>query len=164
MRTVGKTRVLFVCLGNICRSPTAHGVLESKVSQLGLAHAIDVDSCGTAEWHTGRAPDPRSVSAALQRGYDLSHLRARQVQSGDFDEFDFILAMDRSNLADLQALCPATYPGHLGLFMSFAGSAAVREVPDPYYGGDDGFDHVLDLVEQASDGLLREICSAHSAK
>ncbi|WP_116364213.1 low molecular weight protein-tyrosine-phosphatase [Parahaliea mediterranea] len=153
-------KVLFVCLGNICRSPTAHAVFEHCVAAQGLSERIQVDSCGTGDWHIGRAPDRRAIAAAATRGYQLQHLRARQVAPGDFDQFDYILAMDNSNLKDLQAMRPAGFTGHLGLFLAFGGDAE-REVPDPYYGGDEGFDHVLDLIEAASGGLLAEIRGAH---
>ena len=156
----GVTSVLFVCLGNICRSPTAHGVFEHLVSQRGLAESIRVDSCGTGGWHVGEPPDARATAEAGKRGYDLSSLRARQVQPEDFRRFDYILAMDHTNLADLQGMCPADYDGHLGLFLGFAGRADTDEVPDPYYGGREGFGHVLDLVEMASEGLLRDIGNA----
>ena len=158
MTEAEKTSVLFVCLGNICRSPTAHGVFEALLQQRGLSHALSVDSCGTGDWHVGSAPDRRATAEAGERGYDLSHLRARQVQAADFKRFDYILAMDRANLTELQAMCPAGYTGHLGLFLPFAAEAITREVPDPYYGGADGFAHVLDLVEAASKGLLLELC------
>lgn len=158
-----QVRVLFVCLGNICRSPTAHGVFARMVAQRKLADIIEVDSCGTGGWHVGEPPDARATAEARKRGYDLSPLRARQVHSTDFQRFDYILAMDQMNLADLQAMCPTTYPGRLDLFLSFAGSAPETDVPDPYYGGERGFAHVLDLVEQASAGLLTEISSARSA-
>lgn len=164
MNESGVTRVLFVCLGNICRSPTAHGVFENLVQQRGLERLVQVDSCGTGDWHIGHAPDQRASAEAASRGYDLSHLRARQVQINDFDEFDYILAMDNQNLADLRAMCPSDFKGHLGLFLPFAAEASVEEVPDPYYGGDEGFTRVLDMVEAASEGLLREIRSADSAR
>lgn len=156
--------VLFVCLGNICRSPTAHGVFENLVFDRGLAQAITVDSCGTGDWHVGQAPDRRAALEARRRGYGLDHLRARQVVPADFERFDYILAMDRMNLADLQAMRPGGFDGHLGLFLEFAPGVNVAEVPDPYYGVDDGFSLVLDLVEAASEGLLEEICSAHSLR
>ncbi len=156
--------VLFVCLGNICRSPTAHGVFESLVAQRGLQGSIEVDSCGTGDWHIGHAPDRRAAVEARRRGYELDHLRARQVVPADFQRFNYIMAMDRMNLAELQAMRPAVYNGHLGLFLDFAPSAAVTEVPDPYYGGGDGFARVLDLVEAASEGLLEEITRAHSLR
>ncbi|BCA27789.1 low molecular weight protein-tyrosine-phosphatase [Metapseudomonas otitidis] len=148
-------RVLFVCLGNICRSPTAEGVLRGKLEQAGLAERVEVDSAGTAGWHIGKAPDPRTCQAAAKRGYDLSALRARQVSAEDFQRFDLVLAMDHSNLRDLKAL-------HAGrgnapdLFLRRY-DLATEEVPDPYYGGEDGFETVLDLVEQACDGLIAEI-------
>jgi protein-tyrosine phosphatase len=146
-----------VCLGNICRSPTAQGVFETQVEQRGLTGVIEVDSCGTGDWHVGNAPDHRAAAAAGRRGYDLSRLRARQVEAADFDVFDYILAMDGENLEDLEAMCPHDYQGHLGLFLDFAGSRAPRDVPDPYYGSEGGFDLVLDLIESASEGLLREL-------
>ena len=140
-------KVLFVCLGNICRSPTAHGVFEHWVAKRGLADQITVDSSGTGGWHLGQAPDSRSTAAAAKRGYDLSALRARQLSREDFFRFDYILAMDRSNLADLQAVAPADYAGELALFLSYANNGTREEVPDPYYGSGDGFTAVLDLVE-----------------
>lgn len=150
------TRVLFVCLGNICRSPTAHGVFAGLVQARGLQQRILVESAGTSNWHIGKAPDPRSIAAASERGVDLSQLRASQVRREDFEVYDYILAMDKQNLADLKELAPANYAGCLDLFLRFA-DAGVDEVPDPYYGGNDGFIHVLDLVEQASEGLLQHI-------
>lgn len=163
------TRVLFVCLGNICRSPTAQGVFEALRDRRGLSRLIEVDSCGTGAWHIGQPPDRRAAAAARARGYDLSRLRARQVELLDFERFDYILAMDHQNLADLGRLRPVGFGGHLGLFLPFAravhrGSALPEEVPDPYYGGDEGFARVLDLVEQASEGLLREIAGAGAAR
>lgn len=149
--------VLFVCLGNICRSPTADGVMRKQVAAAGLQAEVAVDSAGTGGWHIGRAPDSRSQAAALARGYDLSALRARQVSADDFAEFDYILAMDTSNLTDLQRLKPASYRGHLGLLLDFAEHSSLREVPDPYYGEGAGFEQVLDLVEDAVAGLLADI-------
>lgn len=151
--------VLFVCLGNICRSPTAHGVFLSKVAQRGLTEMIEVDSAGTAAWHTGSPPDPRSCAEAARRGYDLGDLRARQVQDTDFTRFDYVLAMDYENLEALQALSPHGYRGHLGLLLDFAPEQGLREVPDPYYKGDEGFVEVLSLIEAACDGLLERVCS-----
>ncbi len=164
MSEAAAVRVLFVCLGNICRSPTAHGVFESLVTRSGLDHAIAVDSCGTGDWHVGHPPDRRAAAEARKRGYELGHLRARQVTPGDFDRFHYILAMDRTNLADLRAMRPARFQGHLGLFLGYAQGAGVEEVPDPYYGPEDGFSQVLDLVEAASEGLLEEIRRAHSLR
>lgn len=152
--------VLFVCLGNICRSPTAHGVLAQRLREQGLEGRVQVDSCGTGDWHVGRPPDARAREAAARRGYDLNDLRARQVTRADFARFDYILAMDASNLADLERLRPEDHSGHLGLLLEFAPHAPRREVPDPYYGGEDGFGEVLDLVEAAVDGLLEEILGA----
>ncbi|EAR62131.1 low molecular weight protein-tyrosine-phosphatase [Neptuniibacter caesariensis] len=149
-------KVLFVCLGNICRSPTADGVFRQVVEQRGLTEQIKVDSAGTAAYHVGNPPDHRSTLAAKKRGYDLSLLRARQAVVEDFTEFDYVLAMDHENLLNLKAIKPSNFTGHLGLFLDFA-EASESEVPDPYYGGDSGFEHVLDLVEAASEGLLQEI-------
>lgn len=149
--------VLFVCLGNICRSPTAHGVFESRVLAAGLADRIRVDSAGTGAWHVGSPPDRRSREVAVARGYDLSHLRARQVCAEDFSRFHYLLAMDRDNLAALEAMAPPGFAGELGLFLDYAPAAPVAEVPDPYYGGAEGFARVFDLVELASDGLLEHL-------
>jgi protein-tyrosine phosphatase len=160
------TRVLFVCLGNICRSPTAEAVFRQRVSQAGWNALLQADSAGTADWHTGKSPDPRSQRHGAERGYDLSPLRARQVSWRDFDEFDYILAMDDKNFADLQALeREATHHlGHepravLAKFMDYAPGLA-SDVPDPYAGGPEGFDEVIDLVEAACDGLLRSVLKA----
>lgn len=149
--------VLFVCLGNICRSPTAQGVFEHKLAQQGLSHLIKTDSAGTSGWHIDEPPDFRTIKAAQNRGYELSHLRGRQFQRDDFDAFDYILVMDESNLTDVNALKPANYEGHLGLLLDFANNTSLREVPDPYHGGEKGFYVVLDLVEDACDGLLTHL-------
>ncbi|MFC5698496.1 low molecular weight protein-tyrosine-phosphatase [Pseudomonas sp. GCM10022186] len=149
-------RVLFVCLGNICRSPTAEGVLRHKLRDAGLEGAVLVDSAGTGDWHVGKAPDARTRVAAQRRGYDLSQLRARQVAVDDFGRFDLILAMDESNLAHLRRLRPAVAAAELDLFLRRY-QLALDEVPDPYYGGEQGFEAVLDLVEQACDALILEI-------
>lgn len=154
--------VLFVCLGNICRSPTAHAVFEQRVAAAGLAEHIYVDSCGTGDWHVGSPPDNRSQQAAGERGYRLAHLRARQLAGDDFSRFDYILAMDRQNLGDIQQRCPADFAGRLGLFLQYCDPQPVSlEVPDPYYGGERGFARVLDLVESAADGLLLELVEHH---
>ncbi|WP_457790144.1 low molecular weight protein-tyrosine-phosphatase [Pseudomonas sp. PL-6] len=149
-------KVLFVCLGNICRSPTAEGVLRHKLRAAGLEDRVQVDSAGTGDWHVGKAPDSRTRIAAQRRGYDLSALRARQVEAADFQRFDLILAMDQSNLRNLQALRPAGAQADLDLYLRRY-ELALDEVPDPYYGGEDGFEQVLDLIEQASEALLTEI-------
>ncbi|AZC29790.1 Low molecular weight protein tyrosine phosphatase [Pseudomonas chlororaphis subsp. piscium] len=149
-------RVLFVCLGNICRSPTAEGVLRHKLREAGLADQVEVASAGTGEWHIGKAPDKRSQRAALLRGYDLSAQRAQQVSSADFARYDLILAMDESNLRNLKALQPAQGKAELDLFLRRY-EAAVDEVPDPYYDGEQGFEQVLDQIEYASDRLVIEL-------
>jgi protein-tyrosine phosphatase len=147
---------MFVCLGNICRSPTAHGVFEAKLRETGLAELVEVESSGTGSWHVGEAPDKRASKHAAKRGYDLSPLRAQQVQINDFYRFDYILAMDEANRRDLSEMMPEDAKAKLELFLSYT-SLPETEVPDPYYGGDAGFEHVLDLIESASDGLLQEI-------
>lgn len=148
--------VLFVCLGNICRSPTAHGIFEHKVRQAGQEQCIRVDSAGTGDWHLGAPPDPRSQRAAAERGYDLSPLRARLVVPDDFEQFDYILAMDASNLQHLQRMRPPHYRGTLDLFLRQGGSPRL-EVPDPYYGGAEDFAQVVELVELACDQLLAHL-------
>ncbi len=148
------TSILFVCLGNICRSPTAHGVFESLVETQGLANVISVDSAGTGDWHIGSPPDNRATDAALVRGYKLAHLRARQIAVHDFVEFDHILAMDLANLSHLERMVPAGFFGHLGLFLDHTDWPKPAQVPDPYGGGADGFEQVLTLIENASAGLL----------
>jgi len=153
--------VLFVCMGNICRSPTAEGVMRARVERAGLGHLVDVDSAGTISYHAGDAPDPRSQAAAKKRGYDLSALRARQVVADDLHRFDYVLAMDEDNLAHLERMREGSGArAAVGLFLDYADGVEVREVPDPYYGGAQGFDHVLDLCERAADGLLEEIAAA----
>ncbi|MET0778796.1 MAG: low molecular weight protein-tyrosine-phosphatase [Pseudomonas mandelii] len=149
-------RVLFVCLGNICRSPTAEGVLRHKLREAGLADHIEVASAGTGDWHVGKAPDKRSQAAARLRGYDLSAQRAQQVTRADFSAYDLILAMDNSNLRHLKALQPAKGKAELDLFLRRYQSE-LDEVPDPYYDGDQGFEQVLDLIERASDLLVIEL-------
>ena len=145
-------RILFVCMGNICRSPTAEGVTRALAEQRGLQ--FEFDSAGTHGYHIGKPPDARASAAAAKRGYDLSALKARQVNEFDFVRFDRILAMDRDNLELLRKACPQEAAGKLGLFLEFAPRHGVDEVPDPYYGGPEGFEHVLDLIEDAAAGLL----------
>jgi protein-tyrosine phosphatase len=159
-------KVLMVCLGNICRSPTAHGVFERQVAGKGLREKVLIDSAGTANYHVGKSPDPRSIAAASLRGFDLSRQVARQVSSQDYEQFDYILAMDAENLAVMQSKCPPEYEHKLRLLLSFTNSQRLS-VPDPYYSaqgdiGDcdedkDGFELVLDLVEQACQHFLDHV-------
>ena len=142
-------KILVVCMGNICRSPTAEAVLRAKASSRFL-----VDSAGTHAYHVGEPPDKRAIYAAQKRGYDLSSLRARQVSVADFEQFDLILAMDRKNLATLRQQCPDEHTAKLALFLQYAEGISLDEVPDPYYGGTQGFEQVLDLCENAVQGLL----------
>lgn len=157
-------RILFVCLGNICRSPTAEAVFRARAEQAGILSGLQLDSCGTGDWHIGKAPDPRAQRAAATRGYDLSALKARQIEPSDFDRFDYILAMDAANLRDILALQAAssdsassrfsTSPVHIGRLLDYHPDARHADVPDPYYGGAQGFDDVLDMIEVATDSLL----------
>lgn len=151
------TKVLFVCMGNICRSPTAEGVFRHFVRNHGLEDKVLIDSAGTHGYHTGESPDPRTQRAAAERGYDLSEIRARKVAPDDMEYFDLILAMDRGNLDVLRTLCPLERQHRLKLFMSYARNFDDEEVPDPYYGLGHGFDIVLDMVEDASQGLVESI-------
>lgn len=157
-----KKKILFVCMGNICRSPTAEAVLRHYVAVAGLAHLIEIDSAGTHDYHVGDAPDARTQRAARQRGYDMSQLRGRQVETADFSRFDYVLAMDYANLAILQRKMPQDASCHLGLFLDYAQHHAGREVPDPYYGGTEGFERVLDMVEDAAQGLLQHLQLLHN--
>lgn len=147
------TRVLFVCLGNICRSPSAEGVFRARAAAAGLR--CTVDSAGTGAWHVGKAPDRRAQAEARKRGYDLSHQRARQATADDFHDFDLIFAMDRSNLANLTRLRPDRAKAKLALFLDLLPDQPLREVPDPYYA--DGFDTVLNLIEDGCDALITRI-------
>jgi protein-tyrosine phosphatase len=156
-----RIRVLMVCLGNICRSPTAEAVLRHQVVAAGLDDYIEVDSAGTGDWHCGDPPDPRTVRAAAKRSYDLSPLRARQVSPRDFTHFDYIFAMDRQNLSELRDLAPAGTEHKVRLFLEY-GSTGHDEVPDPYYRGHDDFELVLDLAEKASAALLDELRARHA--
>ena len=150
-------KILFVCMGNICRSPTAHGVFQRLIEQTGLDQEVRIDSAGTHAYHVGHPPDPRAQAVALRRGIDLSDLRARRISRGDFEKYDYILAMDQENLSAMRMSCPPEHSYKLRLFLDFAPELKVREVPDPYYGGATGFEQVLDLVEIASEGLLRHL-------
>lgn len=149
-------RILFVCLGNICRSPTAEGVLRHKLAAAGLGQRVQVASAGTGDWHVGKAPDARTQAAALARGYDLSAQRAQQASAADFDAYDLILAMDHANLAQLERLRPAHNQTPLALFLPHTGQP-LEDVPDPYYGGEDGFEQVLSLIEAGCDVLVSRI-------
>lgn len=151
------TKILFVCMGNICRSPTAEGVFRRYLANHQLDGEIEVDSAGTHGYHVGEAPDQRTQRAAASRGYDLSSIRARKVAPQDIEYFDLILAMDRNNLEVLRRLCPKERQDRLGLFMDYARNFEDDEVPDPYYGLGHGFDLVLDMVEDASEGLVERL-------
>jgi protein-tyrosine phosphatase len=151
------TKVLFVCMGNICRSPTAHGVFRKLVAETGLEQSVLVESAGTHSYHVGEPPDVRSQQAARRRGVEISDLRARQVTLDDFSEFDFILAMDWENLQYLQQQAPRAHKHKLQLLMRFAGEHDAAVVPDPYYGGPEGFNTVLDYVEDACQGLVEVV-------
>ncbi|MDD5035868.1 MAG: low molecular weight phosphotyrosine protein phosphatase [Methylococcaceae bacterium] len=152
-----KISVLFVCMGNICRSPTAEGVFRKLVQAEGLEPWFHVDSAGTHAYHVDNPPDERARTAALARGIDLAPLRARQVNLRDFETFDHILAMDKHNLDTLMFTCPRTHAHKVRLFLDYAPELNLAEVPDPYYGGKDGFEQVLDMVERASQGVLRSV-------
>jgi protein-tyrosine phosphatase len=154
--------VLFVCLGNICRSPTAEGIFRHYVGEAGLEDRIQIDSAGTGEWHIGSPPDPRACAAAAERGYDLSALRARQVARSDFGDFDYVLAMDEENLRGLRRLCPPEHAYKVKLLTDFSSTGA-STVPDPYAGGPEGFQLVLDVVEDCARGLLRHVRRALEA-
>ena len=156
--------ILFVCMGNICRSPTAEGVVRELLRREAPDLRLDLDSAGTHSYHIGHPPDARSVAAARNRGIDLSGLRARKVSDDDFSRFDLVLAMDRDNLEEMEAFCAPELRSRLRLFMSYAVDTEIDEVPDPYYGGDNGFEQVLDLIEAAGRGLIEALRgSARSA-
>ncbi|MFT7533589.1 MAG: protein-tyrosine phosphatase [Gammaproteobacteria bacterium] len=154
-------KVLFVCLGNICRSPTSEGFFQNLLAIHKLEETIMVDSAGTGNWHIGNPPDARAQQVASSRGVDLSKLKARQVAVHDFEEFDYIIAMDRGNLDHLLSMCPSQHQSKVSLFLDYTDQFDVDEVPDPYYGGDGGFDQVLDMIESASTGLLEKIRQQH---
>jgi protein-tyrosine phosphatase len=151
------TKVLFVCMGNICRSPTAQGVFRKMVADAGLESSVGIDSAGTHAFHVGEPPDQRAQQAAGRRGYEIADLRARQITQDDFRDYDLILAMDWENLALLQQQCPKAYKHKLHLLMRFAGEHDAATVPDPYYGGPEGFNTVLDYVEDACQGLIEVV-------
>ncbi|HCH5912646.1 low molecular weight phosphotyrosine protein phosphatase [Vibrio parahaemolyticus] len=147
-------RILVVCMGNICRSPTGEAVLRAKAEELGVD--VGIDSAGTIGYHTGNTPDTRAMAAGKQRGYSFKGMRARQVSVQDFEDFDLVLAADKANLADLLDICPAEHRHKVSLFLSHSNSS-YDEIPDPYYGGDDGFELVLDLIEEASVAVLQKL-------
>lgn len=151
-----KQSILFVCMGNICRSPTAEGVFLHLAKEAGIAEYIEVDSAGTHTYHLNEPPDRRAQAAAERRGFTMSHLRARRIQEDDFERFDYIIAMDRDNLAILIDQADEQHHGKIRLFLDFS-TGQEDEVPDPYYGGAAGFERVLDLVEDASRGLLETL-------
>jgi protein-tyrosine phosphatase len=153
------TRVLFVCAGNICRSPVAQGVFENAVRREGLEGEVEVDSAGTGDWHTGQPPDERALESVRSRGLDISHLRARRVTPEDCRTFDYVLTMDEENYRAVSALCGGDTV--VRPFLDFATGSPEREVPDPYFDGPDGFERVLDLVEEASEGLIEDIRARH---
>ena len=151
-------RLLMVCLGNICRSPTAEGIVRARVAEAGLADRVTVDSAGTGDWHVDCSPDPRAIATAAGHGVDISHLRGRQLSARDFDEFEWLLCADRSNLRDVRALAPdAAARSRVQLLLDWAGVEADAEVPDPYTGGADQFEHVWRLLERAADGVVRRL-------
>lgn len=158
---MSNVKVLFVCMGNICRSPTAHGVFRKLVMDEDLLHLIEIDSAGTHAYHVGNPPDRRAQETAVSRGIDLSDLRARQAVSDDFEQFDYILAMDQDNFHGLMTICPQGYEDKVHMFLDFAPQMKTREVPDPYYGGQTGFERVFDLVDAAARGLLADIKRRH---
>ena len=154
--TKDRLAVLFVCMGNICRSPTAEGVFRRMVEEAGLSDRVRVDSAGTHDYHVGAPPDRRAQAAAERRGYDLSSLRARKVDVGDCRSFDYVLVMDRGNLNRARSICGG-FAENVRLLMDFAPGRREREVPDPYVGGPEGFEYVLDLIEEACRGLLEDV-------
>ena len=153
-------RVLLVCMGNICRSPAAEVIVRTLARQAGLSRLLEVDSAGTHAYHEGESPDPRVRKAAAKRRYDLSGLRARRLEEEDFRRFDRVLAMDKQNLAFMRRCCPPEHQHKLGLFLDFATESSHDEIPDPYYGGEEGFEVVLDLCEQAAEGLLATLAGS----
>lgn len=154
--------VVFVCLGNICRSPAAQGIFEKKVRDAGLADKITVDSCGTAAFNIGKSPDPRSVSAAAKAGYDISQQRARQIDDEDYHRSRYVIAMDRNNLGNVLAWAPKDFDGEIKLFLDYCQHGGNRQIPDPFYGKEEQFDRVITSLEKAADGLLSHIRAQHS--
>jgi len=159
---MGRDRVgvLFVCMGNICRSPTAEGVFRAVAQRAGALRRLKIDSAGTHDFHVGEPPDSRAIDTALRRGYDIRKLRARQIAPRDYTRFQWILAMDRHNLREITHRKPRDFGGQIGLLLDEAPAIGVREVPDPYYGGPEGFERMLDLIEPASEALFARIASS----
>lgn len=156
-------KVLFVCTGNICRSPTADAFLRHKVEVSGLSHMIEVDSCGTHGYHIGAAPDHRSIEVLKTRGIDMSYLRARKFAAADYNDFDLIIAMDEGHYSTLTSRAPQEMRAKISLFMDYKPEAGITSVPDPYYGGHEGFVEVLDLIEAGTEGLLEYILQETAA-
>ena len=150
-------KILFVCTGNICRSPTAEGVFKRLLEDAGLDEQVVVDSAGTGDWHVGEPPDTRAQKAARARGVDLADIRARQVAEADFANFDLILAMDRGHLRELERVRPDDTTAEISLFLTYAPDVGMIDLPDPYFGDDTGFETVLDLIETAGEGLLADV-------
>lgn len=161
MEHVTPIKVLFVCMGNICRSPTAEGVFRKLIEDQSVDQNIKIDSAGTHAYHVGEAPDKRAQSAAHNRNIDLSKLRGRKFTSTDYHDFDYLLAMDQSNYSHMQSIDPGDGKAELSLLLDFATQSSEREVPDPYYGGDRGFERVLDMIQDGSEGLLKHIRQQH---
>lgn len=156
-QAVAELSVLFICTGNICRSPTAQGIFEHKLAQAGLDRKVFVDSAGTHGFHVGNKPDARARRAAARRGFDLSRQRSRRIETHDFVRFDYVVGMDHANMAALHERCPAAHRDKLSLLLQFMPAAELEEVPDPYYGGSEGFERVLDLLDGAADALLEDV-------
>ena len=159
---MAKRRLLFICLGNICRSPLAEGVFRRVAEDEGVLQLFDIDSAGLGDWHVGQAPDIRAQAAARNRGVDISGQSARQIRPADFSRFDLLLAMDGSNYQELVQLAPSDERHKIRRFLDYAPHVGTQDVPDPFYGGREGFDHALDLIEQAARGLLAELLSEGS--
>ena len=156
--TENKYRILFVCMGNICRSPTAEVLLIHKVNANNSADRFEIDSCGTHDYHVGHAPDSRSQEVAALRGIDLSYLKSRKIKQLDFDYYDLILVMDKLNQEHLEKYCPKEYRHKIKLILEYLPDQSLEEVPDPYYGGDQGFEEVFDILEEAIEAVYEDIC------